>query len=150
MPTCKDCIHIKICTRYVKLLSKSKGIDFDNAIEQYCEKVEADKCEYFQDRSKFIELPCKVGDTVYMIIGRTEKVRRKKVTEHIIVKCGVDNFRIGDAGYPSAALCDTDNNWYYGIEPSNFGDFVFLTRKEAEQALNNHIADVHKKESNSE
>ena len=52
MLTCKECIHHKICVRYVKLLSKSKGPDFDNLIEQYCEKAEADKCEYFQDRSK--------------------------------------------------------------------------------------------------
>lgn len=60
MPTCKDCIHNKICGHYVKSLSKSKGIDFDNAIEQYCEKAECDNCEYFQNRSKFIELPCEI------------------------------------------------------------------------------------------
>lgn len=56
MVTCKDCIHEKLCMHYVKLLSKSKGVDFDNAIEQYCEKVEADKCEFFQDRSKFVDV----------------------------------------------------------------------------------------------
>lgn len=93
------------------------------------------EAENFNVYRRVTVINCIKGDTVYMIIGRTEKVRRKKVTEHIIVKCGVDNFRIGDAGYPSVALCDTDNNWYYGIEPSNFGDFVFLTREEAEQAL---------------
>lgn len=116
MPTCKDCLH-----KYTCYILENTGYQKD--------------CSHFKDRSKVVELPCKVGDTVYMIIGRTEKVRRKKVTEHIIVKCGVDNFRIGDAGYPSAALCDTDNNWYYGIEPSAFGDYVFLTHEEAEQAL---------------
>lgn len=67
MSTCKDCIHNKICGHYVKSLSKSKGIDFDNAIEQYCEISECDNCEYFQNRSKFIELPCKVGDTYYYV-----------------------------------------------------------------------------------
>lgn len=141
MPTCKDCIHYEPCKD-----SYYNAEQLSRFPLGFLEKENAEKnCAFFKDRSKFVELPCKVGDTVYMIIGRTEKVRRKKVTEHIIVKCGVDNFRIGDAGYPSAALCDTDNNWYYGIEPSNFGDFVFLTREEAEQALNNHIADVHKK-----
>lgn len=56
MSTCKDCIHNKICGHYVKSLSKSNGIDFDNAIEQYCEIAECDECKYFQDRSKFIDV----------------------------------------------------------------------------------------------
>lgn len=55
MSTCKDCIHKNICAHYVKSLSKSKGIDFDTAIEHYCDEAECDKCGYFQDRSKFIE-----------------------------------------------------------------------------------------------
>lgn len=46
--TCKDCIHYEICK-------------MDGTI------IETKKCEYFKDKSKFIELPCKVGGTMYVI-----------------------------------------------------------------------------------
>ena len=45
MKTCKDCIHFDICYRDI-LISV---------------------CDSFKDKSKFIELPCAIGDTVYMI-----------------------------------------------------------------------------------
>ena len=45
MKTCEDCIHFDICYRDI-LLSV---------------------CDSFKDKSKFIELPCAIGDTVYMI-----------------------------------------------------------------------------------
>ena len=45
MKTCEDCIHFDICYRDI-LISV---------------------CDSFKDKSKFIELPCTIGDTVYMI-----------------------------------------------------------------------------------
>ena len=45
MKTCEDCIHFNICERDI-LISV---------------------CDSFKDKSKFIELPCAIGDTVYMI-----------------------------------------------------------------------------------
>lgn len=50
--TCKDCVHYEAC------LDWYRGF-----------KARPAKCEHFKDKSKFIELPCKVGDTVF-IIGR--------------------------------------------------------------------------------
>lgn len=134
MPTCKDCVHVDVCREYAKDNLTSLAMS-PAEIQMALTAAENKPCDRFKDRSLFVQLPCNVGDTVYMIVEHTEKVGRKKVTNNNIVECGVDNFRIGDAGYPSAALCDVDNNWYYGIEPSNFGDFVFLTREAAEQAL---------------
>lgn len=115
MPTCKECIHFVMCDEVPTKL--------------------ADDCDFFKDCSLFVELPCKVGETVYMITQQTERVGRKKVTNNVIIEFCVDNFRIGDAGYPSAALCDNENVWHYGIMPEMFGTIVFFTRKEAEQAL---------------
>lgn len=137
MPTCKDCVHVEVCRDFVlsTISDEKEKQAAEKKLSALENKMNIDECNFFKDRSKFIELPCNVGDTVYMITGRTEKVRRKKILKHIIVECGVDNFRIGDLGYPSAALCDKDNNWWYGIEPSDFGNLVFLTREEAEQAL---------------
>lgn len=120
MATCKDCLHVKICQK-TRIMNQTHNY----AIE----------CNNFKDRYRFVELPCKVGDMVYMITEQMQKVGRKKVTKTVIVECCVDNFRIGDAGYPSAALCDNENAWCYGVEPKMFGEIIFLSREEAEQAL---------------
>jgi hypothetical protein len=51
MATCKDCVHIEVCKDYIKTVLD----DFDDS--QMC----GDDCEFFQDRSRFVELP-DVGD----------------------------------------------------------------------------------------
>ena len=51
MATCRDCIYQKMC----------KAID---AIGEFQEGAEC--CNNFKDRSRFVELPCKVGDKVYL------------------------------------------------------------------------------------
>ena len=50
MKTCEDCIHFDICYRDI-LISV---------------------CDSFKDKSKFIELPCAIGDTVYMINSKID------------------------------------------------------------------------------
>lgn len=47
--TCKDCVNYEVCFK----------TSADNR----------EHCEHFQDKSKFIELPCKIGDKVF-IVGR--------------------------------------------------------------------------------
>ena len=42
--TCKDCIYYDVCDDYILTF-----------------------CRGFKDKSRFIELPCKVGDTVYVL-----------------------------------------------------------------------------------
>ncbi len=120
--TCKDCIYYSGCSGILN--------DFGMRLNPAREV-----CDRFKDRSRFVELPCHVGDTVYMLTEQTQKLGHKKVTKTVIVECCVDNFRIGDAGYPSAALCDSENVWCYGVEPKMFGEIIFLSREEAEQFL---------------
>lgn len=45
MKICKDCIYYGVCDDFLP----------------------PDDCLHFKDKSKFIELPCPVGDTVYEI-----------------------------------------------------------------------------------
>ena len=120
--TCKDCIYYSGCSGILN--------DFGMRLNPAREV-----CDRFKDRSRFVELPCHVGDTVYMLTEQTQKLGHKKVTKTVIVECCVDNFRIGDAGYPSATLCDSENVWCYGVEPKMFGEIIFLSREEAEQFL---------------
>ena len=51
--TCKDCIHYDVCQH-----SRSAGEYFEINVEKFC--------KLFKDKSRFIELPCKVGDTAYI------------------------------------------------------------------------------------
>lgn len=54
MATCKDCLHYEIC----EFLETETGIPNDiNDID----------CQFFTDKSRFVELPCKIGDTVWCI-----------------------------------------------------------------------------------
>lgn len=56
MKTCKDCIHRGVCILY-------DAFDYE-------EPTTADACRFFKDKSKFIELPCSIGD--YCIWKNTE------------------------------------------------------------------------------
>ena len=61
MATCKDCLHSGICAiqlephyvldRAQKLMRESNNVEHE--------------CLSFKDRSRFVELPCRVGDKVY-------------------------------------------------------------------------------------
>ena len=59
MKTCKDCIHYDICL---------------GAFGDWLPKI----CDSFKDKSKFIELPCSIGDITYAI-AYTENTRPVEV-----------------------------------------------------------------------
>lgn len=88
MRKCEQCIYYPHCDEY----------PFDES-----------GCDDFKDRSRFVELPCKVGDTVYQ----------------------TDGVRI----YPSTIkvlIYDTNG---IAFDERAIGKSVFLTREEAEAAL---------------
>lgn len=50
MKNCKECIHSEVCTAQIPdFMLHSDGM----------------QCQYFADRSEWVHLPCKVGDTAY-------------------------------------------------------------------------------------
>ena len=57
--TCKDCIHYDACGRKTLHFANKLYRKDVNDIEKWCET--------FKDKSRFVELPCNVGDTVYWI-----------------------------------------------------------------------------------
>lgn len=57
--TCKDCIYYEVCHK------KEWYLEFGN-ISDY-EGIETE-CKYFKDKSKSVELPCKVGDVLYDVV----------------------------------------------------------------------------------
>lgn len=55
--TCKDCLHYEACDLNDSLMMN----------ESHSHLMPCDHCPTFKDRSRFVELPCKPGDTVYEI-----------------------------------------------------------------------------------
>lgn len=103
MASCKDCIHCEMCT-------------LPNAFNEII-------CNHFKDRNKFVELPCMVGDTVYVKMqfgGYAEGLVRDY---SYFITCGFCVVVTGDK------FCKQN------IPFSEFGKTIFLTSEEAEKAL---------------
>ena len=115
MASCKDCIHYELCSA-----EKSCLPNYVN-------------CKYFKDRNRFVELPCKLGETFYKIDRRSDKKQVRDYFAEEITICvvrGVENGR-----YTVLKNC-----FDFKIKPlrkkiitdmSN----IFLTYKEADKAL---------------
>lgn len=116
MKTCKDCVHYPICSD----VGVARYDIFDDD-ERYT------TCIMFKDKSKFIELPCSIGDTVYYPYAG--KILEKKVTAY---------HRIYDARSGIQGI-----NWWYELDNDEaetmdidlIGKTVFLTREEAKKKL---------------
>lgn len=93
----------------IKETSTNDNMSIWNAIERLCELE--DKIE----QGKMIELPCKVGDTIYLIFEERWSVGKKE-THWYIRKTKL-----------------TYGNMERVIK--EYGEFVFLTREEAEKKL---------------
>lgn len=92
--TCKDCIHYELCY-----------CEGSNMTNDFVERM----CLFFKCNSRFVELPCKVGDTVYQ----------------------VDSERIYESTV-KRIIYDTDG---IAFDERAIGKSVFLPREEAEKAL---------------
>lgn len=109
--TCKDCIHCDVC-QYKEL------------------PIIAEQCVDFKDKSKYIELPCKVGDEVYVI--KNNKIHTKDVVYYNKI-----HSRIAEQNEEYWHCVDKDRISINAITfySENFGKTVFLTKSEAEQKL---------------
>ena len=103
MSSCKDCVHYEVCED--KLFKNT-----DNA----CKK-------HFIAKSRFVELPCEVGQTVYFIpFGNY-------IAESTVAEITVVPFK--EIGF--SILCHGG----FVFELRGFGKTVYLSREEAEKAL---------------
>lgn len=112
--TCKNCLHYERC--------KKLGIFNVETLSV---------CEDFTDRFEWVHLPCEVGDIVFYFQGAYHlknksmwKIRPIKVTE-FSMKMG-KNSKL----YPLSIIA---NGTRYPL--TSIGKTIFLTRKEAEKAL---------------
>ncbi len=116
MANCKDCLGFEFC---LDRLGTTKY--YDNAIA--ANNVE-ELCQKFKDRNRFVELPCKVGDTVYVKMQFGGYAEAEVRDYSYFISCGF-------CVVVTSIKFDKQN-----IPFSEFGKTVFLTREEAERALN--------------
>lgn len=95
--TCKDCIHSDVC-------------------KWGCVPPLAEQCEDFKDKSRYIEIHCKVGDTVYQTDGI--KIYELEIFDVLLRK--------GKPYYETESI-DFDN--------TAIGKGIFLTKEEAEAKM---------------
>ena len=123
MASCKDCVHVEVCCE--KNLHVAVGM---NIIPRFKYKRIEQECKNFKDRSRFVELPCKVGDTVYIyapgLIYNPSIVEKAKVL--LIQIHSKDDIRI--------FLCDEHCDKFW-ITLDTFIKGVKFNKEEAEQAL---------------
>lgn len=106
MKTCKDCLHNEMCY--------ATHTD-DNPT-----------CCDFTDRSKWIQLPCRVGDIVYYITG---------IGHNLIKPATIKEIIIDKNGIKDLYVCGNGHNF------ENSYDIFYLTREEAEKALEDNEDD---------
>lgn len=119
MATCKECIHYDIC------LIRDELSDDESKVVSVLE------CEHFKDRSRFVELPCKVGDTLYSNNQFIQSAR--------VMAIYID----GHGGMFDLEITAYNDERFLGFEKfvdkdytfEDIGVNLFLTREEAEQAL---------------
>lgn len=124
--TCKDCIHEDVCENYLKpfnfTLSESdtlKGLI----------KIKKSICSFEKDKSRIVELPCNVGDTVYEFYKPVNQIIPYEIEDIHIDKEQTRYFATAFDIYYNEYLDEIDFN------EDEIGKTVFLTKEEAEKAL---------------
>ena len=126
MASCKDCIHFEVC---------DSGSSIDEFMEHgtYTNGVEKE-CDTFKDRTRFVELPCKVGGTVY-ILNRANKPQ-EMIFDTVDLRCTCTR----DDDCMCGSFCGDRNHnicqYRFMNDFSDLGKTVFLTPEAAEKALN--------------
>ena len=114
--TCKDCLHYEVCYYH----------DFE-------------ECEWFKDKSELVHLPCKVGDTVWVITSPFNVFEGIEYNENLRDEC-YESFISSVTFYKNSVQYRINakvtnhfiSAYYY---EQDFGKTIFLTKAEAEQKL---------------
>lgn len=105
---CKNCVHEKVCR--IRTYPSQYGLTGDG-------------CDHFKDKSLCIEIPCKVGDTLYCA-----NVYKKQINEFKVVYFELDK-------YANWFILDIDNEYISKFSFERIGELFYLTKEEAEKRL---------------
>lgn len=128
--TCKDCYHCEACEDRFAGLKKIcvdepvKHLELNPAVEKCCKN--------FKDKSRIIELPCKVGKEIYVM--NRANIPQKMILDEPDIRCHCakeDNLCM--------VLCDDKKHGICAYrlknDGSDIGKKVFCTKEEAEAKL---------------
>lgn len=118
--TCSHCVHVDVCENRFSWLDQE-----DNTKHIIC--------HHFKDSAGIVELPCKVGDTVYIIDEGEDECSEPYVLDVKVLSLTIEERGIGIE--LSLPLGLRQVSWCV------IGENVFLTREEAEKALAERRAD---------
>ncbi len=133
---CKECVHEEVC----------RIREFPSL-----EEILKDGCPKYKDKSLFVELPCKVGDTVYVITEKHPCYACRYVEDFCHKYCAVKDkskLVVKEAKVYYFLFQKTSNKiqlevaqtinlamHFLHLEIKDFGKTVFLTKEEAERKL---------------
>lgn len=106
-----------------------KEFDCEKCIHHdFCAKFRLSSCSHYKDKSQYIEKPCEAGDTVYV-------VERSGVIPCVVscLEYSEDRSCAHWSMYLYAKYMFADGEYFVGKH--DLGITVFLTREEAEKAL---------------
>lgn len=107
--TCKDCIHYDVCCKYM-------------AIPNHL-------CKDFKDKSKYIELPCKVGEKIYAHCKTVNQIIPYEIEDIHIDRNKTRYFATAFDVYYNEYLDEME------FTEDDIGQTIFLTKEEAEAKL---------------
>lgn len=111
MAKCENCYHYEAC---LNSLSENKVLN----------NTEVFACEHYKDKSLIVELPCRVGDVVYMINALG------KIDECIIEEICTNPFSNVAVLRRTKGVRNRIGTYF-----KDFSKTVFLSREDAERAL---------------
>lgn len=115
MKTCKDCIHYDVCAEHLAVIGCEDLHGFND------EQID---CKHFKDKSLILDLPCKVGDTVFNFDEFYKRITEYQVT-----------------GIETVVSCKSLRGGLHAFSISSFGKTFFHTRESVEQALKERASD---------
>ena len=131
---CGDCLYAPMCK---KSTVHTHNSDYGEIISQLenPEGYYMSICSEFEDKSQYIKLPCKVGDTVYVdtrtLLTYSRGIKEENLPAYFVGK--VVSFRITEK--KKLVKIRIQEKWLDNYYFVSFGKTVFLTREEAEKAL---------------
>ena len=139
MATCKECLHVEVCK------FKDLPAPLSDSYIRESECIEKG-CSDFKDRSRFVELPCEVGDSYFEIEQYcTERGFYNEPRQTDIMDCEYcDDDGVCDRQYriTEKRFISLIQIFDYKENAVNRYNRIFLTKEEAEQALKEHKNEV--------
>lgn len=116
MSMCADCIHNDIC-------GLKDDFYYQGSLISEMDDVEV-QCNHFKSKNRWIEIPCKTGDTLYCD------------GEHFApqYKGQLHNFKVTSIVTEVRSYFRGELDYCFGFD--SFGETVFTSRKEALEHLN--------------